>query len=454
MTATQSPSTQNFQRIPPQNTDAEKAVLGACLLNAEAIYSAMEYVRPADFYRQEHRVIFQCMMDLNSQAIPCDLVTVTEGLKKTAQLDMVGGMSYLAQLTNEVPSAAAAAQYSRIVADKSLQRALIEAAQNVVDTGYGGGKDGMELLGDAENVILGIGERKLKQNFRRVSLVMSQEFDRIDEIKSADGVTGVPTFRDLDRYLSGLQKGDLIILAARPSMGKTSMAMNIAANAAVQHGLSAAVFSLEMPVEQLAQRILCSHARVDQSRWRSGRLSEVDIDKLSNSLGDFGNAKLFIDDSPNITVAEIRAKSRRLQSEVGLNLVVVDYLQLIRSGYRVENRQQEIAEISRSLKGLAKELNIPVLALSQLSRQAEQGSDRSPMLSHLRESGALEQDADVVLFIHRPRLEDEEETTPLGQVEVIIAKNRNGPVGEEKLGFLRHYTLFTDLVEKFPPAGQ
>lgn len=439
------------ERIPPQNMEAEKAVLGACLLNGDAIYSALEYVRPADFYRQEHQTIFDCMLELNENHIPCDMVTVMEELQKKGLLEQAGGISYLAELTSEVPSAESAAHYAKIVADKALQRSLIGAAQQLVENGFSGNKDGLELLGDAESLIHDIGERKLRQYFRQADQVMLKEFERIEDIKSADGITGIPTFRDLDKYLSGLQKGDLILLAARPAVGKTSFAMNIAANACVRYDYSVAVFSLEMPAEQLAQRMLCSQAKVDQGKWRSGRISTEDIAKLSGSLTAFAGKNLYLDDNPGTTVAEMRAKCRRLQGDKGLDLIVVDYLQLMHSSRRVESRQQEISEISRSLKGLAKELSVPVLALSQLSRQAEQSGERAPMLSHLRESGSLEQDADVVLFLNRPRNDEGDEDAPSGIIEVIVAKNRNGPVGSEMLGFQKMYTLFMDLTEQFPP---
>ncbi|MDD2568136.1 MAG: replicative DNA helicase [Clostridia bacterium] len=436
-----------LERIPPQSITAEKAVLGACLLNENAVYSAMEQVQAADFYKKENQLIFQAILDLNAKNINCDLVTVMEELEKRGQLESIGGAAYLAELTGEVPSAAAAAHYGKIVADKALQRLLILAAQQVVDDGFEGHKDVVELLGNAESAIVHAGERKLKRNYRIAEEVMMAEFEKIDTLKSHDGITGIPTFRDLDRYLSGLQKGDLIILAARPGCGKTSMALNIAANAAVDHAKSVLVFSLEMPVEQLAQRVLCGKAKVDQGRWRSGRLSDEEIGRLSSGIAFFNEKKLFLDDSPGITIPEMRANCRRIQAEHGLDLVVVDYLQLMRSHVRSESRQLEIAEISRSLKAMAKELSVPVLALSQLSRLAEQSGEKGPQLSHLRESGSLEQDADVVLFINRRNNDMDDGGTGDNVVDVIVAKNRNGPTGEERLAFLREYTLFADLAE-------
>lgn len=438
------------ERIPPHSLPAEKAVLGACLLNKDAVFSAMEVVRVADFYRREHQLIFEAILDLNSRNVECDMITVMAELEKRGCLEEIGGTAYLAELTMEVPSAEAASHYGKIVSDKATQRALITASQKLVDDGYSGQKDSLEMLGDAEATINSIGERRLSQNFRRAGDIMAQEFEKIDLLKSQDGITGIPTLKTIDRYLSGLQKGDMIVLAARPGMGKTSLAMNIAADAASKHGKSVAVFSLEMPCEQLVQRMLCSHARVDQSRWRSGRLSDEDIAKISEGLSFFADSKLFIDDTPGVTIQEVRAKCRRLQNEHGLDMIVIDYLQLMRAPSRIDNRQQEIAEISRSLKQLAKEMHVPVLALAQLSRQAESGE--VPQLGHLRESGAIEQDADVVMFLHRKRPDDDEEA-PItdGLVEIIIAKNRNGRTGEDILAFQKQYTLFADMAKTDVP---
>ncbi len=450
-------------RVPPQSLTSEKAVLGACLLNESAIFSAMEFVRAGDFYKKEHQAIFQAMLDLNSTGYVCDVVAVSEHLAKQGQLDMVGGLEYLATLTGEVPSLANAEYYSKLVADKAAQRQLIEAAQKVVDDGYQGHKNALELLGDAAAVVDKVGEQRLGAGVQVAAEVMEKEFSKLDELKAHDGITGVPTFRDLDKYLSGLQKGDLIILAARPGCGKTSMAVNIAAAAAMDKGLSAVVFSLEMPSGQLAQRTLCSFARIDQRKWRSGMLNEKERGLLKEQLKRFQNKKLFFDDSSGISIPEMRAKCRRIKSEHGLDLIVVDYLQLMRSARPTESRQLEVAEISRSLKALAKELEVPVLALSQLARTSEQNKDSAPMLSHLRESGAIEQDADVVIFINNKRNvggddEDGEGNPQInGQVvEIIVAKNRNGPTGSDELLFFRQYTRFADMVEDFvdeDPAG-
>ncbi|MCI8336247.1 MAG: replicative DNA helicase [Peptococcaceae bacterium] len=432
-------------RIPPHNIEAEKAVLGACLLDKDAIVYVLDQIKARDFYRDDHQVIFQCMVNLSAKGEPCDLVTVVEELRKQDNLERAGGVSYIATLADAVPSATAAVHYSKIVAETSLTRDLIHAAGEILAEGYAGSKDAHELLMDAEKAIFDVSNRKVSSNFDSIKDLSLQVFEQILEIKASDGVTGIPTFTDLDRILSGLQKGDLIILAARPGMGKTSFAMNIAQQAGCKYGKTVAVFSLEMPNEQLVQRMLCTQAKVDQSKVRKGMLSGDEAGRLSAALGPLSEANIFMDDTPGITITEMRAKARRLILEQGkLDLLVVDYLQLMQGSRRIENRQQEISEISRSLKALAKELDVPVLALSQLSRLVER-TNEPPNLSHLRESGALEQDADVVLFIHQPKSTDDEGgSTPQSLVEVIVAKHRNGSVGSAQLAFFREYTRFAD----------
>ncbi len=432
-------------RIPPHNIEAEKAVLGACLLDKDAIVYVLDQIKARDFYRDDHQVIFQCMVNLSAKGEPCDLVTVVEELRRQDNLERAGGVSYIATLADAVPSATAAVHYSKIVAETSLTRDLIHAAGEILADGYAGGKDAQELLMDAEKAIFDVSNRKVSSNFDSIKDLSLQVFEQILEIKASDGVTGIPTFTDLDRILSGLQKGDLIILAARPGMGKTSFAMNIAQQAGCKYGKTVAVFSLEMPNEQLVQRMLCTQAKVDQSKVRKGMLSSDEAGRLSAALGPLSEANIFMDDTPGITITEMRAKARRLILEQGkLDLLVVDYLQLMQGSRRIENRQQEISEISRSLKALAKELDVPVLALSQLSRLVER-TNEPPNLSHLRESGALEQDADVVLFIHQPKSTDEDGgEVPQSLVEVIVAKHRNGSVGSAQLAFFREYTRFAD----------
>ncbi len=445
---------EHMEKKPPQNIMAERAVLGACLLNKEAIYNAMEFVRPNDFYLMAHGAIFEIMLDLNKKSIPCDLVSVSDGLEKAGKLEMVGGYAALARLTSEVPGTAQAEYYARQVADKALQRSMIDSMQKIVADGYGGQKDGIEILGDAESAISKLSQNSLGSSMQYAPRIMSDEFAKIETIKKLDGVTGVPTLRDLDKYLSGLQRSDMIILAARPGCGKTSLAVNIAAKASLQHQKSCVIFSLEMPSGQLAQRILCSFAQIDQRKWRGGELNKEEIKQLDNVVKNFSDKKLFFDDSSGVTIPEMKAKCRRIKAEHGLDLVVVDYLQLMRSPAHSENRQNEIAEISRSLKGMAKELDVPVLALSQLSRMAEQGKESGPMLSHLRESGAIEQDADVVIFINNKRpvndgADDDDNQYRGDIVEIIVAKNRNGPTGSDEFVFFKQYTKFSDLTEEF-----
>ena len=432
----------------PHNVEAEQALLGACILNNEAINQAVECdVRPEDFFLEAHREIYAALLKLAGEGVPSDLVTLADMLASSDSLESVGGPAYLASLTMAVPSTASATYYAKIVAEKSLVRALVQAAERINADSLAGSYSATELLDLAEQSVFAVSQRKSHRNFYLIGDVAVEVLEYIGKIKSSAGVTGVPTFRDLDKLLSGLQKGDLIILAARPGMGKTSMALNIAQKAGTKHGKRVAIFSLEMPKEQLVQRMLCTSARVDQGKVRAGMANQEERARLSRELAPLSKAEIYIDDTPGISVMEVRSKCRRLQAEKGgLDLIIVDYLQLMQaSGRRPENRQQEIAEISRSLKALAKELEVPVLALSQLSRSAE-NSKEPPSLSHLRESGALEQDADVVLFIHQQR--DENYGTD-GTVDVIVAKHRNGPTGQKKMVFLAAYTSFEDYAEDF-----
>ncbi|MGI5892177.1 MAG: replicative DNA helicase [Bacillota bacterium] len=430
----------------PHNIEAEQALLGACLLDKEALNSAMEFVCEEDFYRDDHRLIFACLQNLLQEAKPCDLVTVVEELDKQGNLSRAGGIEYIASLTDAVPSAASAAYYGAIVAEKALIRSLIAAAGKIQEYGYSHGYEAQEILELAEKSIFEVGEKRNYHSFYRISEVAVDVMEQIAQIKASDGVTGIPTFRDLDKLLSGLQRSDLIILAARPGMGKTSMALNIAQGAAVKYGKRVAIFSLEMPKEQLVQRMLCSMAEVDQGKVRSGMASAKDLSRLSEKLGPLAKAEIYLDDTAGVTVMEMRSRCRKLKMEKkGLDLIVIDYLQLMQgSAKRAENRQQEIAEISRSLKALAKELDVPVLALSQLSRMAEKGSE-PPSLSHLRESGALEQDADIVIFLHK-KTDDEDDN---GLIDVIVAKHRNGPVGVVKMVFIPSFTAFKDYAKEW-----
>ncbi|MGI6361737.1 MAG: replicative DNA helicase [Bacillota bacterium] len=432
----------------PHNVEAEQALLGACLIDKEAINNAMEYVRSDDFYRVGHRSIFTCLQKLALAGEPCDLVTVAEELDKLGQLEQAGGLEYLVSLADTVPAVASAGYYAQIVAQKAVIRALIAAAAKIQEQGYTHGYEAQELLEMAEKSIMEIAENRNQGSFYHISDISGEVMEHIASIKQTDGVIGVPTFTDLDKILSGLQKSDLIILAARPGMGKTSMALNIAQQAAVTHGRRVAIFSLEMAREQLVQRMLCSLAGVDLGKVRAGAAAVDELNRLSESLGPLSQSELYIDDTAGITVTEMRSRCRKLKLEKkGLDLIVVDYLQLMQgSSRRAENRQQEIADISRSLKALAKELDVPILALSQLSRMAERGNE-PPNLSHLRESGALEQDADIVIFIHR-RVDDEAAEAD-GLVDIIVAKHRNGPVGTVKMVFVSKITAFKNYAKEW-----
>ncbi|MEW6523529.1 MAG: replicative DNA helicase [Bacillota bacterium] len=430
------------ERLPPQSLEAEQCVLGSMLIERQAILRAMEVVGPEDFYREAHRRIFEVMVRLADRGEAVDLITVCEGLRQQEQLEAVGGMPYITSLANLVPTAANVEHYARIVQEKAILRGLINAATEVVTRGYGQREDVEVLLDEAEQLIFKISQRRAIRGFSPIKDVLMETLTHIEQLYSNKGsALGVPSgFADLDRLTSGFQRSDLVILAARPSMGKTALSLNIARHAAVGSRTTVAVFSLEMSKEQLAQRLLCSEAAIDSQRLRMGALEDNDWRRLSIALGRLGEAPVFIDDTPSISILELRTKARRIKAEHGLGLVVVDYLQLMQSRNRAENRQQEISEISRSLKALARELDVPVLACSQLSRAVEQRTDRRPLLSDLRESGAIEQDADVVMFLHQ-----NPDAAEANVLEVIVAKQRNGPTGSVKLYFAREYQKFENL---------
>ena len=431
------------ERTLPQNAEAERTVLGAVLVDNAAFNSAAEMLTRDDFHREAHRRIFEAMGALAERSSPIDLVTLKEELARTSSLEAAGGASYLASLVDGVPRLASVEPWSRIIKEKSVLRHLIHAAQRIAQSAYEGEDEAGVILDRAEKAIFDIAEHRIRQGFVGMREIVKESFRTIDQLsQSRDLVTGLPTgFVDLDERTSGLQKGDLVIVAARPAMGKTSFCLNIAQHVALRAGETAAVFSLEMSKEQLALRLLCADARVDAHRLRTGNLNEKDWARLAKAYADLSSARIFIDDSATLTPLEMRAKCRRLKAEHGLGLVMVDYLQLVTGAGRQENRQQEIASISRSLKGMAKELSVPIVALSQLSRAPEARTDRRPQLSDLRESGAIEQDADVVMFIYR-----EEEHKPTdenrGVAEIIIGKQRNGPTGTIKLAFIKEHTRF------------
>lgn len=435
-----------LDRVPPQNIDAEQSVIGALLIDSESLSKVIEIIGPEDFYRDGHRLIYETIIELSDRNEPVDLVTLCESLRQKDALEQVGGISYVATLTNVVPTSANVEHYARIVHEKALLRHLIGVSSKIAGLGYEGGEDVDKLIDQAESMVFELSQRKTSKGIASMHDILLSTFEKIEFLYSNKGdVTGVPTgFVDLDRMTSGLQPSDLIILAARPAMGKTAFCLNVAQNAAIKFKVPAAVFSLEMSKEQLAQRMLCAAAMVDQHKLRTGNLSEEDLTKLTKAVGPLSQAPIFIDDTPGITVMELRAKCRRLKAEYDLGLIVIDYIQLMQGSKRSENRQQEISEISRSLKSLAREINVPVIALSQLSRAVEATADKKPNLSHLRESGALEQDADIVAFIYREEYYIPE-SEKKGIAEIILAKHRNGPVGSVELGFLNEFTKFVNL---------
>lgn len=417
-------------RIPPHSIDAEECVLGALLLDRDAVIAVAEFLDSEDFYDERHKEIFLCALELYEERVPVDVLTIAEKLKKRKVLKKVGGVSYLAELANKVPTAAHVEHYGRIVKDAATKRSLMRAASTLLDLSLDEGLAASELLDKAESHVFSITQKHLARAFTPVKDALAESFDRLDELhKKAEGLRGVPTgFRDLDDTLAGLQRSNLIILAARPGIGKTSLALNIAQSLAVKYKLAVGFFSLEMSKEELVDRLLVAQADIDAWKLKTGRLSEEDFTKLSNAMGELAEAPLYIDDTPALSILEMRTKARRLQVEVGVELLIVDYLQLARSR-QLENRVQEVSEISQGLKNLARELKTPVLAVSQLSRAVEQRGRKRPQLADLRESGSIEQDADVVMFLWR---EDEED---IENVSLDIAKHRNGPLRSIKLRF-------------------
>jgi len=435
-----------LDRLPPQNLDAETSVLGAMLLDKDAIANAIERISPDYFYKEANSRIYSAVVELYDANQPVDIVTLSEHLKKKKALESVGGAAYISSLIDAIPSAANVAHYLNIVREKALLRRLIQAASGIVGRCYEGGEDINEVLDDAERQIFEISQRRGSRGFVKVGDLIKHSIETVESLyQKKEYVTGVPSgYTDLDTVTAGFHPSDLIILAARPSMGKTSLALNIVENAAINNNIPCALFSLEMAREQLVLRMLCSHARVSAQNVRTGFISEKhDFPKLVNAAGKLSSAPIFIDDSPSLSALEMRAKARRLVATSGVGLIVIDYLQLMRaSGRRAENRQQEISEMSRSLKALARELNVPIIVLSQLNREAEARPDHRPRLSDLRESGAIEQDADVVLLLFREEYYEPDNEEVKGGAEVIVAKQRNGPVGNIKLTFIEECTHF------------
>jgi replicative DNA helicase len=433
--------------VPPQNIEAEESILSRILLEGTTLLEVVEILAPADFYRTSHQKIFAAMTDLFNRNEPIDTVTVANHLKESGQLEQVGGAAYLARLL-DVPPAVDAPHYAGIVHDKAVLRRLIEKSNAIAKRCFLEQGNTDDIVDYAEASIFEVTEKKARQAFYPLSRLIDGNIDFLEEKqKNKSLVTGVPTgFTQLDNLTSGLQNADLIILAGRPSMGKTALALNIARNAAVDHGVPVAIFSLEMSKEQLSLRMLCAEASIDSSRLRSGFFSMEDWERVTDAAGVLSAAPIFIDDSASLSAMDVRAKARRLKMDKNIGLIIIDYLQLMQGRAGAERRDLEISEISRGMKALAKEISLPVIALSQLNRMLEQRTDKRPRLSDLRESGALEQDADVVAFIYRDEVYNKEETNPRkGIAEVILAKQRNGPTGDALLTFLAAYTRFENM---------
>lgn len=436
-----------IDRVPPHNHEAEQSVIGAIFLEPPSLITVAEIVMAEDFYRIAHQKIFQTMLNLSDHGKAIDVVTVTEELSVKKELEDVGGLSYLTEIANAVPTAANVAHYAHIVEEKALLRRLIRVATTIVEDGFTREDEVEALLSEAEKKMMEVSSRKKAGDFTHIKDVLVKTYDNIELLHTRKGdVTGIPTgFRDLDKVTAGFQRNDLIIVAARPSVGKTAFALNVAQNVATKTDENVAIFSLEMGAEQLVMRMLCAEGNIDAQVLRTGALQNEDWRKLTMAMGSLSNAGIFIDDTPGIRVNDIRAKCRRLKQEYGLGMIMIDYLQLIQGpGKSGENRQQEVSDISRSLKGLARELEVPVIALSQLSRGVEQRQDKRPMMSDLRESGSIEQDADIVSFLYREDYYDKE-TEDQNMIEIIIAKQRNGPTGTVKLAFVKEYNKFVTI---------
>ena len=438
-------------KVPPHDLEAEQAILGSMLTDRDAVISAVEVLKEEDFYREDNKAIYGAIFNLYNRAEPIDIITVKAELESMGKFEQVGGLEYLAELPEKVPTTANAMKYIKIVEEKSTLRRLIKTANEIIDLGYDQTEDVEDIMEGAEKKIFNIMQEKNQKGYSPLKDVLVESFTQLEELyNKKQHITGVPTgFAELDYKTAGLHGSELILIAARPAMGKTAFALNIATNAAVRANVPVAVFSLEMSKEQLVNRILCSEAMVDSNKVRTGKLEEDDWAKLAGAIGPLSEAEIYIDDTPGINVTEIRAKCRKLKLEKNIGLVVIDYLQLVQgSNKRNGSREQEISEISRSLKILAKELNVPVIALSQLSRAAEQRPDHRPMLSDLRESGAIEQDADIVTFLYRDDYYNKE-SEKKDIAEVIIAKHRGGSTGTVELLWLGSYTKFVNLERRF-----
>lgn len=443
----------NLGMVPPHNTDAEQAVLGSILIDSNAIIKVADATRPEDFYALKHRIVYEAMLALYNQREPIDVLSLASVLEDSKQLKDIGGRAFLAELTNAVPTASNVMHYAKIVQQKATLRRLIKAGHEIIQFGSEEDADIEKLLDNAEQALFGVSQQHLKQNFVPINSILADTFERLDEIHKSEGqLRGTPTgFKDLDAMLGGFQKSDLIILAARPSMGKTGLCLDIARNAAVQAKVPVGIVSLEMSKDQLGDRLLCAEAGIDLWKMRTGKLTDdEDFARIGRGMGALAEAPIFIDDSAGANIMEIRTKARRLQMEHGIGLLVIDYLQLMEGrSSGGDSRVQEVAEISRGLKSIARELDVPVLALSQLSRAVEALNPPIPKLSHLRESGSIEQDADVVMFIYREEYY-KRDTDRKNIADVIIAKHRNGPVGQIELYFDVEKASFKNLERRFP----
>ncbi len=437
-------------KIPPHDLDAEQAILGSMLTDRDAVISSVEVLKEEDFYREDNRAIYAAILNLYNRAEPIDIITVKSELESMGKFQQIGGLEYLAELPEKVPTTANATKYIKIVEEKSTLRRLIKTANEIIELGYDQSEEVEDIMEGAEKKIFNIMQEKNQKGYSPIKDVLVESFTKLEELYNRkQHITGVPSgFTDLDYRTAGFHGSELILIAARPAMGKTAFALNIATNAAVKSKVPVAVFSLEMSKEQLVNRILCSESMVDSNKVRTGKLEEDDWTKLAGSIGPLSEANIYIDDTPGISITEIRAKCRKLKLEKDIGLVVIDYLQLIQGSNNKRNgsREQEISEISRSLKILAKELDVPVIALSQLSRAAEQRPDHRPMLSDLRESGAIEQDADIVMFLYRDDYYNQD-SEKKDIAEVIIAKHRGGSTGTVELLWLGSYTKFVNLMK-------
>jgi replicative DNA helicase len=438
----------SLARTPPQDLAAEQSVLGGMLLSKDAIADVVEVVRGHDFYRPAHELVYEAVLDLYGRGEPADAVTVSAELQKRGELGRVGGAPYLHTLLQSVPTAANAGYYARIVRETAVLRRLIEAGTKIVQLGYSGDGDADDIVDAAQAEVYAVTDKRTSEDYLPLSAIMESALDEIEAIGSRGGeMVGVPTgFADFDELTNGLHPGQMIVVAARPAVGKSTLGLDFARSAAIKNNLATCIFSLEMSRTEITMRLLSAEARVALHHMRTGKLTDDDWTRLARRMGEVSNAPLFIDDSPNMSMMEIRAKCRRLKQRHDLKLVIIDYLQLMQSGKRVESRQQEVSEFSRALKLLAKELEVPVIAISQLNRGPEQRTDKKPQMSDLRESGSIEQDADMVVLLHREELY-ERESPRAGEADFIVAKHRNGPTATITVAFQGHYSRFVDMAQ-------